>query len=60
MLDVFEVKTTTGFPYGLLLIKIFEWYGIELAEVAKEFLDKKCLSQLNLKVEKDGSQMLGP
>ena len=59
MVAAVEGKTTAGLPYGLLLTRIFEWYGVSLDGVesvtAKEFLDAKCLTQSNLKVEKDGS-----
>ena len=59
MVAAIEGETNTGLPYGLLLTRIFEWYGVNFdgAETlsVKEFLDVKCLSQSNLKVEKDGS-----
>ncbi|XP_063948186.1 uncharacterized protein LOC135152259 [Daucus carota subsp. sativus] len=59
MLGVLEGKSSAGLPYGLLLTRIFEWFGVSFDGVesvaAKEFLDVKCLSQSNLKVEKDGS-----
>ena len=59
MVAVVEGKTNAGLPYGFLLTRIFEWYGVSFDGVesvtAKEFLDVKCLAQSNLKVEKDGS-----
>ncbi|XP_017227470.1 uncharacterized protein LOC108203224 [Daucus carota subsp. sativus] len=59
MVNVVEGKSTAGLPYGLLLTRVFEWFGVDLDGVesitAKEFLDVKCLSQSNLKIEKDGS-----
>lgn len=59
MIGVLEGKSSAGLPYGLLLTRIFEWFGVNFegveSVVAKEFLDVKCLSQSNLKVEKDGS-----
>lgn len=48
---------SSGFPYGLLLTRIFDWYGVDLVDVdkqcVKEFLDLKSLQQSNLKLEKD-------
>ena len=59
MLDVVKGKSTVGLPYELLLTRVFEWFGVSFEGVesvqAKEFLDVKCLSQSNLKVEKDGT-----
>ena len=59
MLGVLEGKSSAGLPYGLLLTRIFEWFGVSFDGVeslaAKEFLDVKCLTQSNLKIEKDGS-----
>ncbi|XP_017228645.1 uncharacterized protein LOC108203941 [Daucus carota subsp. sativus] len=59
MINAVEGKSTVGLPYGLLLTRVFEWFGVDLDGVesvtAKEFLDVKCLSQSNLKIEKDGS-----
>ena len=59
MLGAIEGKSTAMLPYGMILTRIFEWFdvdfeGVELV-VAKEFLDVKCLSQSNLKVQKDGN-----
>lgn len=59
MLELFDGKSTTGLPYGFLLTKIFEWFRVDFNDVeivsAKEFIDKKCLAQSSLKVEKDGN-----
>lgn len=59
MMDVFYAAPSTDLPYGLLLTRVFEWYGVDLLEesalVAKEFLDNKCLSQSSLRVEPDGT-----
>lgn len=57
MVEVVEGKSTFGLPYELFLTKIFEWYGVDLSEIesvfVKEFLDQKCLSQSNLKINKE-------
>ena len=59
MIGAIEGKSNTGLPYGLLLTRIFEWFGVGFDGVesvqAKEFLDAKCLTQSNLKLEKDGT-----
>ena len=59
MNDVFEGNQSTGLPYGLLLTRFFEFYGVDLREaekvVVKEFLDAKNLAQSHLKVDKDGN-----
>ena len=59
MMSVVDGKSSTGLPYGLLLTRVFEWFGVNFdgAESiqAKEFLDLKCLAQSNLKIEKDGT-----
>ncbi|KAL1803452.1 hypothetical protein ACET3Z_032099 [Daucus carota] len=58
MLESVEGKSTGGLPYGLLLTRVFEWFGVSFADeeviVAKEFLDAKFLAQSNLKLDKDG------
>lgn len=59
MVAAIEGKSTSGLPYGLLLTRIFEWFGVDFEGVesvsAKEFLDVKCLNQSNLKLEKYGT-----
>ena len=59
MIGAIEGKSNTGLPYGLLLTRIFEWFGVGLDGIesvqAKEFLDVKCLTQSNLKLDKDGT-----
>ena len=59
MVSAIDGKSNAGLPYGLHLTRVFEWFGVDLDGVesvtAKEFLDVKCLSQSNLKIEKDGS-----
>lgn len=58
MVEVVEGKSAFGLPYELFLNKIFEWYGVDLSEIetifVKEFSDQKCLSQSNLKINKNG------
>nr|XP_017256504.1 PREDICTED: uncharacterized protein LOC108226061 [Daucus carota subsp. sativus] len=59
MLDAVEGKSSGGLPYGLLLTRVFEWFGVSFVDedtiTAKEFLDVKFLSQSNLKLDKDGN-----
>ena len=59
MVGAMEGKSNTGLPYGLLLTRIFEWFGVAVDGVecveAKEFLDVKCLTQSNMMIEKDGT-----
>lgn len=47
MMVVYESHTNTGLPYGLLLTRVFDWYGVGFRdddkEIAKEFLDFKSL-----------------
>ena len=58
MIDSVEGKSSGGLPYGLLLTRVFEWFGVSFADeesvTAKEFLDVKFLAQSNLKLDKDG------
>ena len=58
MLDSVEGKSSGGLPYGLLLTRVFEWFGVSFVDeetvTAKEFLDVKFLAQSNLKLDKDG------
>ena len=58
MLDSVEGKSSGGLPYGFLLTRVFEWFGVsfvgEDSVSAKEFLDMKFLTQSNLKLDKDG------
>lgn len=35
MIDVFEGNSSTGLSYGLLLTRIFDWYGVDFADVDK-------------------------
>lgn len=58
MVVVFKGNLAVGLPYGLLLTRIFDWYGVDLREVdrviTKEFLDGKSLAQSHLKIDNDG------
>nr|XP_017217278.1 PREDICTED: uncharacterized protein LOC108194852 [Daucus carota subsp. sativus] len=58
MLESVEGKSSGGLPYGFLLTRVFEWFGVsfvgEDSVSAKEFLDMKFLTQSNLKLDKDG------
>ena len=46
------------YPYGLLLTRVFEWFGVsfvgEDSVSAKEFLDMKFLTQSKLKLDTEG------
>ena len=59
MMDSIEGKSSGGLPYGLLLTRVFEWFGVPFEDEetvsAKEFLDVKFLAQSNLKLDKDGN-----
>ena len=59
MMDSVEGKSSGGLPYGLLLTRVFEWFGVSFVYedtiTAKEFLDMKFLTQSNLKLDKDGN-----
>lgn len=47
MMEVFKNNASTSLPYGLLLTKIFEVYGVEFTDedmsVPKEFMEKRVL-----------------
>ncbi|KAL8090013.1 hypothetical protein AgCh_039467 [Apium graveolens] len=51
-------KAGTGLPNGLLLTKVFKWYGVELRDkdfvLVTDLFDLKTLTQSNLNFDKDG------
>lgn len=56
MLDVLSAKNGTGLAYRLLLIKIFQWYGVELRDKdcvpSTKVFDLRSFTQSNLKLIK--------
>jgi hypothetical protein len=58
MLEVTTGSISAGLPYGLLLTKVFEFYGLELENevklLAKDGLDARMFGQSGLALSKDG------